>query len=391
MEAYSKAEDPQLVLAGLRSVGYRLVDTGDGLEVGGRDLVTQASLNLGNNGTGVRFLLAHLAGLPGRWCLDGAPRMRERPVGPMVEALLTMGADVEPGSDDHDHDGAAPWRLPLIVRGRSLAGGEVVLDSSASSQFLSGLMLLGAGLPRGLTVRVPSPPPSRPYLSLTAEVLAAFGSRMTIADDWCGFSVHGGRLAATSFTVEGDWSAAAFPLAGVAVAGGDIKVGNLSRHSCQGDAVFASWLSEAGCRVEDTVDGVRVTGPARRPLVADLRDVPDLFPALAVVVSVLGGRLTGLAGLAAKESDRLAVMTERLQALGFAADRGRDWFAAPGERSHCGAPGVPLDPAADHRVAMALAVAGLVVPGVVIGDPGCVDKSWPGFWTAWDRLTGHPP
>jgi 3-phosphoshikimate 1-carboxyvinyltransferase len=122
---------------------------------------------------------------------------------------------------------------------------------------------------------------------------------------------------------------------------------------------------------------------------ADLRDTPDLFPALAVVVAVAGGRLDGLQGLAAKESDRLTVMARHLATLGFGVECGEGWFAAPGGRPRPLGPPAPLDPVADHRIAMALAVAGCVVPGVTVFDSGCVAKSWPGFWRAWETLAAE--
>ena len=141
---------------------------------------------------------------------------------------------------------------------------------------------------------------------------------------------------------------------------------------------------DAGSRA--TEGGVALAGPATRPLGADLSDTPDLFPALAVVVAVLGGRLTGLAGLVAKESDRLAVMTAHLGALGLRATADTATFASPGGLAGTAAPSTALEPADDHRVAMALAVAGTIVPGVEVANPDCVAKSWPGFWPAWVEL-----
>ncbi len=208
----------------------------------------------------------------------------------------------------------------------------MTLDASSSSQFVSALLLLGVVLPEGLVVRLPAPPPSRPYLDLTAEVLETFGAR--VAEDASGttFAVSGGALTAAEITIEGDWSAAAFPLAAAAVAGGEVEVVGVRRTSRQGDAAVLAILEEAGCRWAPSQAGIVLAGPATGPVAADLRDTPDLFPALAVVVAVAGGRLDGLQGLAAKESDRLAVMTRHLAALGFAVESGEGWFAAPGGR-----------------------------------------------------------
>jgi 3-phosphoshikimate 1-carboxyvinyltransferase len=372
------AEDPRLLFEALRKVGFRLAWEGDAIAAEGREPVAGATLHLGNNGTGARFLLAQLAALPGTWEVDGTERLRQRPVAALAAALRSLGARIEPVAGFHD-------ALPLKVHGRSLRGGRVEVDASASSQFVSALLLLGPALSEGLEVHLAGPAPSRPYVELTAEVLAAFGNAPVAAGETT-WSVRGGGLVPAEFTVEGDWSAAAVPLAAAAVAGGEVAVAGVRRDSRQGDAAVLELLARAGCRITESPRGVVVGGPATARLDADLRDAPDLFPPLAVVVAVAGGRLTGLAGLALKESDRPAMMSAHLGALGFAVETGAGWFAGSGgarrDRSGVGA----LDPAADHRVAMALAVAGCVVPGVRVSNPGCVAKSWPGFWDAWSGI-----
>jgi 3-phosphoshikimate 1-carboxyvinyltransferase len=376
------AEDPRLLFIAMRQAGFRLDWEAGTIVARGRDRVEEGTFFLGNNGTGARFLLAQLVALPGRWVLDGSERLRERPLAPLAGALAQLGARIEPVR-------GRALALPLAVAGRPLAGGEVALDASSSSQFVSALLLLGAALPAGLVVRLTALPPSRPYLDLTAEVLETFGAR--VAEDASGtvFAVRGGGLAAAEITVEGDWSAAAFPLAAVAVAGGEVEVVGVRRASRQGDAAVLGILERAGCRAATLADGMVLAGPATGPVVADLRDTPDLFPALAVVVATVGGRLDGLQGLAAKESDRVAVMARHLAALGFAVESGEGWFTAPGGRPRLPSPPAALDPAADHRIAMALAVAGCVVPGVRVLDPGCVAKSWPEFWRAWEALAAE--
>jgi 3-phosphoshikimate 1-carboxyvinyltransferase len=370
------AEDPRLLFEALQKAGFRLVWEGDAITARGREAVAGASLLLGNNGTGIRFLLAQLAALPGTWVVDGSQRLRERPLAPLVAALRTLGARIDPV------EGVADV-LPLRVHGQPLRGGRVAVDASVSSQFVSALLLLGATLRDGLEIRLAAPPPSRPYVELTVEVLSAFGAPPVAADEGRTWKIRGGGLAPAEFAVEGDWSAAAFPLAAAAVAGGRVEVVGVRRGSRQGDAAVLEMLARAGCRAVESPRGVVLEGPAKAPLEADLRDAPDLFPPLAVVVAAVGGRLTGLGRLATKESDRLAVMTGRLAALGFVVEAGVHWFAGSGEARAGRAVGTPLDPAADHRVAMALAVAGCVVPGVVVSNPGCVAKSWPGFWDAW--------
>jgi 3-phosphoshikimate 1-carboxyvinyltransferase len=381
------AEDPRLLAAALGAAGARFVWEGEEVRCE-RGLPTDAAggaaeIRMGNNGTGARFMLAQLAATPGTWVLDGVARLRERPIAPLAEALRSLGAEIAPAA-------GAALRLPLRVSGRSLAGGEVGLDASASSQFASALLLLGTRLPRGITVRLTGAPPSRPYLDLTVDVLRAFGADAAWDAAMLVASAARGGLRPAAYTVEGDWSAAAFPLAGAAVAGGEVEVLGVSAASRQGDAAVLALLAAAGCGVAATPGGVRVRGPAVRPLAAHLADAPDLFPALAVVAAAAGGELTGLAGLATKESDRLRVMADNLAAIGFAVEAGAGTFAARGGVPARSAAAAPLPCAADHRVAMALAVAGAAVPGVTIDDAACVAKSWPGFWDAWSAAIAGP-
>lgn len=382
VEAPLDAEDPRLLHAGLVAAGFTLDWAGDAVTAGGHEGVADAVLDLGANGTGVRLLLAQLAVLPGRFTVDGSPRLRERPVAPLVQALRHLGASIRPripGGGD---------RLPLVVEGRPLVGGAVVLDAGVSSQFVSALLLLAPLLPAGLEVRVPAAPPSRPYIDLTLQVLRAFGITAESGATGLAWSVAPGRYRPIRYAVEGDWSAAAFPLVAAALAGGQVEVLGVASGSAQGDARVLDILTAAGCRATSTAGGVRLEGPATRPLEADLRDAPDLFPALAVALARLGGRLVGLSGLVHKESDRVGEMVRLLGELGAGVQRDADGVRAAGG-ARLVAPAHGLDPAGDHRLAMALAVAGLVTPGLRLAESQCVGKSWPRFWEAWEGLVGQ--
>ncbi len=382
VEAPLDAEDTRLLFAALRTAGFVLDWTGNTIAADGHDPVSEASLELGDNGTGVRLLLGQLAGLFGRYRVDGSPRLRERPVAPLIAALRRLGARIRPEAGDRD-------RLPLLVQGWRLDGGRVGLDASASSQFVSALLMLGPLLSAGLEIALPTPPPSRPYVDLTLKVMRAFGVEAETAATGLVWSVAPQPYRPVVYRVEGDWSAAAFPLVAAAVAGGEVEVLGPSPQSAQGDARVLDLLVAAGCRASFSAGGVCLGGPATRRLDADLRDTPDLFPVLAVALARLGGRLGGLRGLVYKESDRLAEMVRLLGELGASFEREGDSMTAPGG-AHLVAPARALDPAGDHRVAMALAVAGLVAPGLRLADWSCVGKSWPRFWEAWEGLVGKP-
>lgn len=367
---FSPAEDAQLLLEAMRKLGFYIQPEGDGLRVEGFSPAPEAELFLGNNGTGARLLLAQLATSPGRFLLDGVPRLRQRPIAPLVRALRQLGAAIE------------GERLPLRVEGRGLTGGQVEVDASQSSQFVSALLFLGVRLPQGLVVEVQGQLPSRPYVEMSLEVLKAFGAE--VGGNGTRFWARG-PLKPQLFAVEGDWSAAAFPLVGAAVAGGEVEVEGVSLKSRQADAVVAELLRRVGCQIWATATGVRVRGPACLPLEADLRHCPDLFPALAVLVALRGGKLTGLGHLAGKESNRVRVMASHLRSLGLPVEAGEDWFQASAGGVPR-APGEPCSPEGDHRIAMALAVAGLVTPGLRLVQPECVAKSWPEFFSWWQGL-----
>ncbi|MCX7895127.1 MAG: 3-phosphoshikimate 1-carboxyvinyltransferase [Thermoanaerobaculum sp.] len=371
VEQFSPAEDPQLLLQALQELGYGFAVAGPTVRVQGLAERGGATLFFGNNGTGLRLLLAQLAAIPGRWVVDGVPRLRERPLGGLLAALRQLGAVVE------------GERLPLVVHGRLLAGGRVRLDASQSSQFVSALMFLGVRLPLGLEVELAGVVPSWPYVTLSAAVLQAFGAQVELSPSRLRVA---GPLRPRTVAVEGDWSAAAFPLVGVAVAGGAVEVLGVDATSPQGDLAIVQLLRQAGCQVEERPEGVWIEGPGRRPLRGNLANVPDLFPPLAVYVALRGGKLEGLGHLAYKESPRVEVMARHLSALGLDVGADGDSFWGSGTPTAPRAPAEPLSPYGDHRIAMALAVAGLVTPGLQLSEPVCVAKSWPEFFRSWLQL-----
>jgi 3-phosphoshikimate 1-carboxyvinyltransferase len=371
-------DDTRRLAAALDRAGWP-VGWGDDITIGPRGPATGARLDLGGSGTGSRLILGLLACTPGSFTVDGSPRLRERPMAPLLEALRELGAVVT------DRDGF----LPVEIAGRRLAGGRVGLRPEVSSQFVSSLLLAAPLMAGGLDLEVVGPVPSRPYLDLTARVLEAFGGVVTHDGDrrW---RVAPGGLRPADYRVEGDWSAAAFPAAAAAVAGGSVTVGPLALDSRQGDRALCDILARAGVGVEAGVGTVRFTGPAVRPFDADLAATPDLFPALIVVAAAApaGSILTGLDHLKHKESDRLSVMVANLTRIGVIVERGaatvrivRGLARGPGGEVTVGA-------SDDHRIAMAMAVAGLASGGLVLDDDRCVGKSFPGFWRAWEDLVG---
>lgn len=371
-------EDTRLLARALEKAGWPVV-WGDAVEVGPRRVPSGiVTVNLGNSGTGARLLLALLAAVPGRFVVDGTPRLRERPMAPLLEALGRLGAAVE----------ATAGSLPVRVDGRRLRGGRVEVRPEVSSQFASGLLLAAPLMEEGLELELLGPVPSRPYLDLTREVLERFGAGVSSDPAGRVWTVAPGPLRPATERVEGDWSAAAFFLAAAAVAGGSVEVAPVDASSRQGDRRVSDILSECGVEITAGPGKVSARGPALRPVVADLEATPDLFPALAVVAATAppGSRLEGLQHLRHKESHRLEVMVDNLRRLGAVLDE--DGVALrvvePARGSRGGA--VEVGAAGDHRIAMAMAVAALRLGPLALDDGDCVQKSFPGFWAEWERL-----
>ncbi len=333
-------------------------------------------------GTTSRFVTALAALGPGPYVVDGDPPLRTRPMGPLHDALVQLGASVRPL--------AAAGRLPVEIAGPA-TGGNVAVSGDISSQFVTALMLIGPYLRGGLRIALTSPLVSRPYVDMTGAVMAAFGSSdVRVGDD--SIEVDEGRYVATTYRVEPDATSAGYPLAVAAVAGGAIVVNGVTRASLQGDTRFVDLLAAMGCSTGWSADGVTVSRDPERPLVGldvDMADMSDLVPTLAVVAATASTRtrIRGVGFIRDKESDRLGDLAAELAKTGAAVAVEADGLLIdpPPKALH----GARLATHHDHRLAMAFGVLGTVVAGVEIEDPSVVSKSWPDYWEALERITGH--
>ena len=332
----------------------------------------------GNAGTMLRFLIASLAALPGRWLLDGVARLRERPVGPLVEALRRLGAEVR-------YLGG-PGRVPLEIAGATLGGGVTGLDAGESSQFLSALLMAGLAAPRPLTVEVTALT-SAPYVEVTLAAARRCGGRIETLPGEGGtlrYRVVPGLLPPARLRVEGDASAACYPAAAAALTGGSVLLEGLTADSPQGDRRLLELLARMGAAVAWSGDEGTVRGGPLQAIEADLSAMPDQVPTLAALAPFARGttRIRNVAHLRLKESDRLAAMASELRRLGAEVEEGTDrlditgtWWQAPPPHDR-----VAVDTHGDHRIAMSLALVGLRRPGVVVESPQVVAKSYPAFW-----------
>ena len=363
-------DDSRHLRAALEALGVTIRPCAGGLEVdGGGPLRTpDHPLVLGNAGTAVRFTAALALLAPGPVSLDGVPAMRRRPLHGLLTALEALGVRVEA----HGQPGCVPVTLhPPADLGA--APEWLALDASVSSQLLSALLLVAPRLPRGLTVDLAGPLPSAPYVDLTIDVLRHFGA-FVATEGGVRFRVASGGLAARRYAVEGDWSSASYPLAAGHLLGRPVIVPNALAWSHQGDRVFPDLLRA-------------LEGPGPRQL--DLGESPDVAPTVATCALFAAGEttLTGLATLRFKESDRLAVLARGFRAVGAGVEERPDGLrilSGP-TRGH-----VTLDPEGDHRMAMCFALLGLRLPGVHVADPGCVTKSYAGFFEMLARFATYP-
>lgn len=375
------SDDAEVFLRGLQALGFELafdpiagrcrVNGG-----AGRVPAREATVWCGQAGTAARFLLAAAAAGHGRYAFDGDPQLRARPIGPLIEALATLGARAEPAGAD---------RLPLTLHASGLSGGRVVIPGNQSSQYHSAV-LMAAPLARSRVEIVTSDLVSRPYIDLTCTMMEEFGVRV----ERQGYE----RLAVDApasyegrdYVVEADASTASYFFAAAAATGGRLTVENISRStSRQGDIRFLDVLERMGCRVHDDGDGTTVVGTeALRGIETDMKDISDTFMTLACLAPFADGpvTITGIGNTRLKESDRIAAVQQGLESLGIRTDSGADFI-----RVYPGVPrGARISSHGDHRIAMAFSIVGLRTPGVVIEQANSVSKTCPVFFDLWDQL-----
>jgi 3-phosphoshikimate 1-carboxyvinyltransferase len=350
--------------------------------VGGEPRVPPDVMDCGNSGTTMRLFAGAAALQDGVAVLTGDASLRDRPNGPLLDALTALGAPARSTRGD--------GRAPLVVEG-PLEGGAASIDGSVSSQFVSSLLFAGACTDEGLELGIEGALKSRPYVDVTVEVMEAFGVDVEETEDG-GYVVPGGQTyRADVYQVPGDFSSASYPLAAGALAAGDgaaVEVANLYP-SAQGDEAILDVLERMGAPVTwDRETGVaRVERGALEGIRFDAGDTPDLVPTVAVLGCVAEGetRIVGAAHLRHKETDRIEAMATELSTMGAAVEEREDGLRVDGDASALR--GADVDGRHDHRVVMALALAGLVADGPTsIATAESVAISYPGFAEAMRGL-----
>jgi 3-phosphoshikimate 1-carboxyvinyltransferase len=338
---------------------------------------SQADLYVGNAGTAMRFLVAALCLGRGRYRIDGNERMRERPIGDLVDALTQLGVDVR----CELREGCPP----VVVEARGLRGGKATVSGDKSSQFLSALLQVGAYAEQGLSLVVSGNLIARPYVDMTIRVMTAFGVNVE-RNGYSEFVVPARqRYRARAYEVEPDASSAHYFLAAAALTAGRVRIEGLGRDSLQGDAQFANLLAEMGARVRWEERAVEVSGPERlRGIDADLNAISDTAPTLAVLGAFAASpvRIRNVAHVRWQESDRVRAVATELTRLGAQIEELEDGLIVHPSALHGGT----VRTYDDHRIAMSFALAGLVVPGIRIAAPECVRKTFPGYFECLESL-----
>lgn len=370
------ADDSTAMIGAVRALGATVEVSADGRElvvdgIGGRLPANAIALYANQGATVGRFVSAVAAAGTAAITIDADAQLRARPIAPLFDALRAIGAQVR------DTDGF----LPATIIGPA-RGGKVAVPASISSQFLSALLIAGPLFAEGIQVTMTGAQVSASYVAMTAAVMAEFGIRPTVSASTV--SVGRGTYRGVAYAIEPDASAASYFFAAAAVSGGTVTVHGLGSTSLQGDLRLAHLLAEMGAAVDIDQHSTTVTGGPLHGIDVDMSDCSDMVPTLAVVAACAASATTirGVEFIRRKETDRVAVTTRELRRCGVTVDEHVDGMTIhPGARV-----GATIDPDGDHRMAMAFGVLGLVTPGMVIDDPGCVAKTFPDFWDVLDRL-----
>ncbi|NNG36656.1 3-phosphoshikimate 1-carboxyvinyltransferase [Nakamurella aerolata] len=376
LEGVLRSRDSALMAAGLRALGVPVDDSGPDWAVTPAPLRGPAQIDTGLAGTVMRFLPPLAATADGAVTVDGDPAARKRPMGEILRALRVLGVEI---------DGSG---LPFTLQGKGfVTGGSVTIDASASSQFVSGLLLAAPSFRRGLTVQHDGTPvPSLPHIEMTVQALRSVGVQVDDSDPntW---TVVPGPVDPWTQPIETDLSNATPFLAAALVIGGTVRIPRWPEHTTQPGAAFADLAADLGADVTLRNGTLSVTGPDRLPgMDIDAHDFSELAPTLAAVAALADGpsHLRGIGHIRGHETDRLAALVDNITGLGGDADADADALHIRPARLYGGT----WRAFADHRMATAGAIIGLRVAGVVVDDIDCTAKTLPGFAAMWADLLG---
>ena len=370
--------------------------------LGGKIPATKAELFIGNAGTAARFLSAFLTLGHGEYILDGDARMRERPIGDLVESLTQLGANIQPVQNAEGGKQNAQICPPVRITANGLPGGETQITGDISSQFLSALLMTAPYAQNLIEVELTTDLNSKPYVDMTLSIMKDYGVEVQ-RNGYQSFAIPitNYQLPTANYPIESDASAASYFFAAPAICGGSVRVENISRQSVQGDIAFLDVLQKMGCAVKESDNSITVHCPQGSSIVGidvDMRDIPDTAQTLAVIAPFASSptRIRGIASARVKETDRVSATCTELKRLGVQVEEHEDGMTIYPTFNPSAGSGQRLQPSTfkpaivqtynDHRMAMAFSLIGLRFDGVTIENPSCVSKTFQNFFDVLDSL-----
>ena len=376
------SRDSELMIGGLKALGLSITETEENgdlvFNVTGGALKGPAKIDVGNAGTVMRFLPPLAALADGEISFDGDPRSHERPLGPVIKALEELGISI-------DHDGR--YSLPLTMKnlnGGKVRGGEIEIDASASSQFLSALLLIAPSTELGITAKhVGGALPSMPHIEMTVQMLRDFGAAVTVDKKANTWRVEPGKLKAQDLVIEPDLSNAAPFMSIAMVCGGSVTIADWPKETTQPGDQLRDIFSKMGAKVEFVSDGLKITGGAIHGIDVDLHDVGELTPAIAALCALADSPsyLKGIGHLRLHETDRLAALRAEINGLGGDVTEEPTALIINPKPLHAGV----FHTYEDHRLATSGATIGLVVEGIEVENIATTRKTitdFPGLWSS---------
>jgi 3-phosphoshikimate 1-carboxyvinyltransferase len=374
------SDDSGLLVTALQNLGFMIfLDPVNGcMEIqglGGSIPKNQVEIFIGNAGTAARFLTAFLTLGHGTFIVDGDSRMRERPIGDLVDALTQLGANVQ--ADNRYGSLLCP---PVKINASGLPGGKTKIAGNISSQFLSALLMTTPYAKTPVEIEITTTLNSKPYIDMTLAIMSDFGIDVE-RDGYNSFLIQPGIFSPISeYSIEPDATSASYFFAAPAICGGTVCVDGLSFRSIQGDIKFLDILARMGCAVEENKNSIKITGASELVgMDIDMSDIPDTAQTLAAVApfAISPTRIRGIGSARVKETDRISAVCAELRKIGVGVYEHEDGMTI--------FPCSQFNPAVintynDHRMAMAFSLIGLRVPGISIDNPGCVSKTFPDFF-----------
>lgn len=380
---FSNCDDTKYLIKGLRKLGVKIKIEDHTLLVegnGGDFNKNNIEIYCGNAGTTFRFLAGLLVLNKGKVTLSGSKRMQQRPIEKLLHALEQIGANVETvnGFPPVTIDGG---KLIQLKKQNNI----IYLDASISSQFLSSLLLILPVLPKGTKIVLTSDLPSKPYIKMTIDIMKKFGVMIETKNFKEFYLIKQSKIVPTEITIENDASSATYFLGAAAILKKSIKVIGLNKNSFQADLKFINVLEKMGCKVKWLDNSVILRGSRLKKLSVDMKNFPDSVPTLAVIAMFAEGKtkIRNIENLRYKESDRISDLARELRKVGAKVKEGKDFLEIIPSSNYNPA---KIQTYKDHRLAMAFALASLKISELKILDPSCVNKSFPEFWTEFNKM-----